>query len=106
MRRDPLRDLLAQWAGREPDETAEAGSAWLRQCQRELQAAARRRLPGQGRHALRWLVQRPGQVLMSATHVDVRFSLAAHPLALRLAGLDRDPGWLPAGGRVIVFRFD
>ena len=38
--------------------------------------------------------------------VDVTLSLAALPLALRLAGLDRDPGWIPAAGRDVRFHFE
>jgi hypothetical protein len=40
------------------------------------------------------------------THVDVFFGLADLPLEIRLAGLDRDPGWVPAAGRFIAFHFD
>ena len=32
-------------------------------------------------------------------------SLAALPIAIRLAGLDRDPGWIPAAGHAVAFRF-
>ena len=38
--------------------------------------------------------------------VDVRLSLAALPVAIRLAGLDRDPGWIPAAGRDVRFHFE
>jgi hypothetical protein len=37
--------------------------------------------------------------------LQVHFSLAAHPVELRLAGLDRDPGWVPAAGRTITFHY-
>ncbi|MFQ6310687.1 hypothetical protein [Lysobacter capsici] len=40
------------------------------------------------------------------THIDVYLSLASLPLSLRIAGLDRDPGWIPAAGRNIRFHFD
>lgn len=40
------------------------------------------------------------------THVDVFFGLADLPLEIRLAGLDRDPGWVPAAGRFLAFHFD
>jgi hypothetical protein len=45
-------------------------------------------------------------VCVSQQRVEVRFALATHPLALRLSGLDRDPGWLPAAGREIAFNYD
>lgn len=38
--------------------------------------------------------------------VDAHFSLANHPIELRVAGLDRDPGWVPAAGRSIYFHYD
>lgn len=38
--------------------------------------------------------------------VDVRFSLHHLPLAIRLAGLDRDPGWVPASGCDLRFHFE
>lgn len=41
----------------------------------------------------------------SLTSVDVYMSLAALPLVIRIAGLDRDPGWIPAAGRTIAFHF-
>lgn len=37
--------------------------------------------------------------------LDVHFALAQLPLAVRLAGLDRNPGWLPSEGRSISFHF-
>jgi hypothetical protein len=38
--------------------------------------------------------------------VEVTFGLAELPIAVRLAGLDRDPGWLPAEGRSVYFSFE
>jgi hypothetical protein len=46
------------------------------------------------------------RVTTTATHVDVHLSLAELPITIRLAGLDRDPGWVPAAGRTIAFHFD
>ena len=37
--------------------------------------------------------------------VDVHLALASLPLPIRFAGLDRDPGWIPAAGRSLMFRF-
>lgn len=42
----------------------------------------------------------------SVARLDVRLSLATLPLPIRLAGLDRDPGWIPAAGRAVAFHFD
>jgi len=41
----------------------------------------------------------------TATTLDVQLSLAELPVSLRFAGLDRDPGWIPAAGRTIAFHF-
>ena len=48
----------------------------------------------------------PAQVQAGAGRLDLHFSLAALPLGVRLAGLDRDPGWVPAAGCDIRFHFD
>lgn len=56
--------------------------------------------------ALHTLVARhAAHVHCSASAIDVRLVLAGLPLPLRLAGLDRDPGWIPAAGRAIAFHF-
>jgi hypothetical protein len=46
------------------------------------------------------------RVHTSGAHVDIHFDLADLPLPVRFAGLDRDPGWVPAAGRFIAFHFD
>ena len=45
------------------------------------------------------------QLTCTAMAIDVHLSLAALPIEVRIAGLDRDPGWIPAAGRSIVFHF-
>lgn len=44
-------------------------------------------------------------VAVSATHLEVTFSLADLPLAVRFSGLDRNPGWIPAAGKYVEFHF-
>ena len=46
------------------------------------------------------------RVRTTATHVDVFFALAELPIEIRLAGLDRDPGWVPSAGRFVTFHFE
>ena len=46
------------------------------------------------------------RVTLTATHIDVFFSLSELPIEIRLSGLDRDPGWVPAAGRFIAFHFE
>ena len=52
------------------------------------------------------LFYHPAKVYVSSLHVDVFMSLNDILLALRMAGLDRDPGWLPEFGRVVLLHFD
>jgi hypothetical protein len=56
--------------------------------------------------ASRLLCALHARVTAMATHVDVFMSLADLPVEVRLSGLDRDPGWLPAAGRFVAFHFD
>ncbi len=52
------------------------------------------------------LVKHRARVIGTATHLDVFLSLEELPIQIRLAGLDRDPGWVPAAGTFIAFHFD
>jgi hypothetical protein len=55
--------------------------------------------------AVQFVCGRPGRVVFTFTHVDVTFSLDRHPIELRIAGLDRNIGWIPASGRYVAFHF-
>ena len=52
------------------------------------------------------LLQRRAGLTLTATHVDVYMTLDQVDIAVRLAGLDANPGWVPALGRVVTFYFD
>jgi hypothetical protein len=52
------------------------------------------------------LLRRRARVVVTPVHVDVVLSLAELPVEVRLAGLDRDPGWVPAAGRDVRYRFE
>jgi hypothetical protein len=52
------------------------------------------------------LCEHRANVHVTATHVDVMLSLADLPIAIRFAGLDRNPGWIPAAGRYLAFHFE
>lgn len=54
----------------------------------------------------RWATAQAGRVEISSSRVRAVFTLGQWPLALRLAGLDRNPGWIPAAGCELVFDFD
>jgi hypothetical protein len=51
------------------------------------------------------LFNSPARVTVTSTHLDVFFSLRDLPIEVRLSGLDRNPGWVPAAGRYIQFHF-
>jgi hypothetical protein len=53
----------------------------------------------------RLLCKQAARVFVTVTHLDVVFVLAELPIPIRLAGLDRDPGWVPAAGRFIRFHY-
>ena len=53
----------------------------------------------------RLLCRRPARVHVTATRVDVESELADLPIEVRLAGLDRDLGFVPAAGLTIGFVF-
>lgn len=54
---------------------------------------------------LPWLIARPATLRRTPGTLNATFDLGAHPLAIRRAGLDRDPGWIPAAGCDIRFHF-
>jgi hypothetical protein len=47
----------------------------------------------------------PGRILIERDRINIHFPLADHPIALRFAGLDRNPGWVPAAAHFIEFSF-
>lgn len=51
------------------------------------------------------LCRQPASVRCDMTTLLVQLPLATLPLPIRIAGLDRDPGWIPAAGRALQFRF-
>lgn len=57
------------------------------------------------RRACRQLLHLHGRIECDAERLTVYFSLEQLPLAVRIAGLDRDPGWIPAAGRDVRFYF-
>jgi hypothetical protein len=53
----------------------------------------------------RYFKQR-ARIVVSALNFDAYFALADLPIEIRLSGLDRDPGWVPAAGRRVRFHYD
>jgi hypothetical protein len=105
--RDPLWPLLARLHGAEPQVGAITRRTFNEQHLPVLRAALARALGrADARSAARCVCVQRARVTTTATHVDVWFGLASHPVAIRLAGLDRTPGWIPAAGRVVTFHYD
>jgi hypothetical protein len=100
-------------AARTPDQefphpfSARPLDRWLDWLVPFIQARLGRALGETSGETLRDLVFRyHARIEMTAARVGVRFRLADHPVELRLAGLDRDPGWVPAAGKEILFFYD
>jgi hypothetical protein len=51
-------------------------------------------------------VRQTGVIVRAQQRIDVHFALALHPLEVRMAGLDRDPGWIPAAGADLRFVYE
>ena len=111
---DPIWSLCAQLAGRTEDEPPglhfdppghESLQTWLD----ELMSSVRARLQagfGVDHERLPLFFMRPARIVVSPTHLDVYLSLAELPIEIRLSGLDRDPGWVPAAGKFVAFHYD
>ena len=99
---DAIRPWLLQRAG--PPSPSAALPPWVWPLMRARLSAALD-VRG-GRLSTRRVIALPARVQAGAHRLDLFFSLAALPLVVRLAGLDRDPGWLPAAGADIRFHFD
>ena len=48
----------------------------------------------------------PARLRITPAHLHALIRLDRHPIEIRLAGLDRDPGWIPAAGRYVAFHFN
>lgn len=79
---------------------------WLVIVNGYVRARLRRALGVGGRRLARMLIERGARVFVTASHVDVVMPLAELPVEIRFAGLDRDPGFVPAAGRSVAFHFE
>lgn len=112
---DPLQAVLqaraADWTPpalmpAAPGAAAAPWPAWLGAYARALRRRLCRRV---GRRAAHWpatlALAHPARLWISEAEWVVEFELGAHDVAWRLAGLDRDPGWLPSAGCSLRFTF-
>lgn len=60
---------------------------------------------GRSRDAVRLLLNHHAEVEKRDARLDIHLALADLPIGIRLAGLDHDPGWVPAGGRFVSFHY-
>ena len=81
------------------------GPRWIAALALYLQARLARALDADGRTAVRLTCRQHASVTCTGDSVTLTFALADHPLALRFAGLDRDPGYIPAARREVAFVF-
>jgi hypothetical protein len=59
-----------------------------------------------GESAAELLLAHRARVFATPSHLDVVLSLETLPVSIRRAGLDRDPGWIPAARRYLTFHFE
>jgi len=57
------------------------------------------------KEAVCYVLQRKGQLFVSATHVDLILPLDSADVDIRCAGLDFNPGWVPSLRRVVTFYY-
>lgn len=112
---DALQAALAErspdWIAPEAMPAAPGAAAgpwadWLAAYARSLRRRLCRRL---GLRASSWqaalTLSRPARLWLSEAEWAAEFDLETHDVAWRLAGLDRDPGWLPSVGCTLRFNF-
>ncbi len=100
---DPLWEALAELAGSERTPAGlQQASKWLSGEWPRLEAWLLERLESLDALSL----QQRATCYLTQTHLDVVYAIDEISLPLRLAGLDRDPGWVPQLGRVIQFHFE
>jgi len=98
---DPVHALLDGLDIRDRLQSADQGfdaAAFLRSMRVACLRATRR--------PLRRVLRRTGRLVLNRTHLTVLFRLAEVSLAVRVAGLDIDPGWVAPLARVVRFEYD
>jgi hypothetical protein len=91
------------------DDEPEGGALerWLNRLLPYVNARLRRALGvGESDEAARLVCEQEARVRVTETRLDVTFALERLPVEVRLSGLDRDPGWVPAAGRYVAFDYE
>jgi hypothetical protein len=105
---DPVWDLLSALAGRDesgPPRVPRAMRRWVRRVTDRWRVQLALALDCPPPDAGSLLLQLAAVIDATPSRVDAEFDLSGLPIAVRLAGLDRDPGWIPATGRTVLFHF-
>ncbi|HEV2817329.1 MAG TPA: hypothetical protein VGW40_08945 [Allosphingosinicella sp.] len=90
-----------------PSLPAPPRARWIACLRRYLEARLARGLDrADPADAVATLCRRPARAVADDAGLTVRFRLDDHALAIRLAGLDRDPGWIPAARRDVRILFE
>ncbi|HSE15981.1 MAG TPA: hypothetical protein VLB46_02950 [Pyrinomonadaceae bacterium] len=101
---DPIWNLLRSFADRD-DQDELTTPSWLAELLPHIRARLHLAL-GIDDDLAPVLLHHHAKISITPAHLDVFFSLADHPIEIRLSGLDRNPGWVPAAGRFIAFHYD
>jgi hypothetical protein len=101
---DAIWELLRNFAGRD-DEDELITPPWLADLLPHIRARLHLAL-GIDDDLASILLYHHAKISITPTHAHVFFSLADHPIEIRLSGLDRNPGWVPDAGRFITFHYD
>jgi hypothetical protein len=99
---DPIWELLRNLADREDELTT---PTWLTDLLPHIRARLHLAL-GIDDDLAETLLHHEARITVTPTHLDIFFVLCDHPIEIRLSGLDRNPGWVPAAGRFIAFHYD
>ena len=101
----PPRDGPVAPDGREVTE-AEARDRWFEWLFADVRTQLARALRPAGVELGKMLCCIPARIYVTSAHLDVTMALADLPIEVRISGLDRDPGWVPAAERFVAFHFD
>jgi hypothetical protein len=104
--RNPLLQLARSGARDAVESTLDDERDWLAHFVAYLRARLALALAVSPPRVARTLLQCPGRVYVSAARVDVVMQLEHLAIEVRLAGLDRDPGWIPRARHDVRFHFE